>query len=109
MAFASQFSLSMELTRLLPLRSATDKATEAVLNFARNLRVSEIRAVKRNQSDHAKNTGSDIVVEADLAEFFGRCRIARNMESSFRSVVSAPGTLFDLCHGLVWIAPLVPR
>lgn len=32
---------------------------------------------------------------------FGRCRIARRVESSFRTVVSQKGFIHDICEGLV--------
>jgi hypothetical protein len=34
------------------------------------------------------NSGSDIIIEQDLAELFGRSRIGRQLESSFRAIVS---------------------
>jgi hypothetical protein len=40
------------------------------------------------------------MVEADLAEFFGRCRIRQNMVSSFRAVVAVSGGITNLCDGL---------
>ena len=36
-----------------------------------------------------------------MAEIFGRCRIARRTESSFRTVVSQKGFVHELCEGLV--------
>lgn len=67
--FSNQFSLSLELTRLVPLGIA---ASDAVMNLARSLR----------------NSGSDIVIEEDLATVFGRCRISPHMTTSFRTLVA---------------------
>ena len=101
MPFESQFVLSMEITRLVPLAGAINKAMDMVIKFARDLRVSPARPNKKSdRSDGWQDTGSDIMVEADLAEFFGRCRIAQHMESSFRAVVAVSGGITDLCDGL---------
>ena len=67
--FSNQFSLSLELTRLVPLGLA---ASDAVMNLARSLR----------------NSGSDIVIEEDLATVFGRRRISPHMTTSFRTLVA---------------------
>ncbi|KAK3721567.1 hypothetical protein LTR37_003123 [Vermiconidia calcicola] len=83
MAFSSQFSLSLELTRLLPLGSVATAGGRALIQLTRELRKS----------------GSDIVVEEDLADIFGRNRIHRHFESSFRtavqgsSIVQIPGLI----------------
>lgn len=73
MAFSNQFALSLELTRLLPpIAWATNKAANAVMSRARELR----------------HSGSDIVVEEDLANIFGRCRISLTLTSSFKTVIT---------------------
>ena len=72
MAFANQFALSVELTRLLPVQWATNKATDVLMKFAR----------------HLKNSGSDIVAEEDLAMVFGRCKISDQLSTSFKTVVA---------------------
>lgn len=72
MAFSNQFALSLELTRLLPIGWATNKAADAIISCARDLR----------------HSGSDIVVERDLANIFGRCRISSRLTSSFKTVVT---------------------
>lgn len=101
MPFDSQFALSMEITRLVPLGGVINKATETVIKFARDLRVRPALPKRKfDRSNGWQNTGSDIMVEADLAEFFGRCRIARHMESSFRTLVAVSGGITDLCDGL---------
>ena len=71
MAFSSQFSLSLELTRLLPLGGAVEAGGRALIQLAREL----------------QRSGSDIVVEEDLAEVFGRNRIEPHFESTFRTAV----------------------
>ncbi|KAI0175891.1 hypothetical protein GGR52DRAFT_334574 [Hypoxylon sp. FL1284] len=65
----SQFSLSLELTRFAPVLAIPVQAGLSLL--ARKLR----------------NSGSDIVVEEDLARLFGRCYIAPNMSGTFRTIV----------------------
>ncbi|KFY23763.1 hypothetical protein V491_02416 [Pseudogymnoascus sp. VKM F-3775] len=71
MPLESQFSLSVELTKLVPLGPILNTAGRAVLNLARDL----------------QKSGSDIVVEADLAEVFGRNRIEPRFESTYRTAV----------------------
>lgn len=70
-SFANQFALSLEITRLLPISTITETTALAVYKLARGLR----------------NSGSDIIVEQDLAEVFGRCRITHEIERSFRTIV----------------------
>lgn len=61
MAFTNQFALTVELARLIPpIQWALTKTGNAIMDHARELRQS----------------GSDIVVEEDLANIFGRCRIS---------------------------------
>lgn len=56
MPFATQFALSLEATSLVPLTlTAATSAVGALMNLARDL----------------QNSGSDIVVEEDLANVFG--------------------------------------
>lgn len=66
--FTNQFSLSLELTRLVPFGLS---ASNAIMSLARSL----------------QNSGSDIVIEEDLANVFGRCRIAPHRDREFREVV----------------------
>lgn len=74
MALQNQFTLSLELTNLVPVGFAiAGKTWDAALRFARQLQSSR----------------SDIVIEEDLALKFGRCRIADNLSRSFRTVVEA--------------------
>lgn len=101
MPFNTQFSLSLELTRLVPFKSVTSKALESVVNLARSLEVRKGQLHFCQTLIRYQNTGSNIIVEADLAELFGLCRIAPNMDSSFRTIVSTPGALIDLCEVLV--------
>ena len=76
MPLQSQFSLSLELTKLLPLGSAIDAGRQAVVNLAREL----------------QKSGSDLVVEQDLAQIFGRNSITARFESSFRTAVKESKT-----------------
>lgn len=73
MVFSTQFALSLELARILPtVGRATNQAADAIMRRARDLR----------------HSGSDIVVEEDLANVFGRCRISLALTSSFKTVVT---------------------
>lgn len=71
MPLEGQFSLSVELTKLLPLGPILNTVGRSFLNLARDL----------------QNSGSDIVVEADLANVFGRNRIESRFESTYRTAV----------------------
>lgn len=71
MAFTNQFSLSLELTKLVPFGSLLSGASRGMLHLMREL----------------KDSGSDIVTEADLAEVFGRNRIEEKFASTFRTAV----------------------
>ena len=72
MSMPSQFALSLELTRLIPAGvTAAGKAWESAMAFARDLR----------------GSGSDLVIEEDLTDLFGRCFVAPSMASAFRHVV----------------------
>ena len=71
MAFSTGFQLSLELSRVFPIPQVVSHAASQILEYARDLRKS----------------GSDIVVEADLNEVFGRAKITREIEEKFRSVV----------------------
>lgn len=77
MAFPVGLQLSVELTRLLPLRDAIDSVSASLLNFAREL----------------KKSGSDIITEADLASIFGRGKLDDNFEKLFRERVSTSSLL----------------
>ncbi|MCJ1390074.1 hypothetical protein MMC18_002932 [Xylographa bjoerkii] len=84
MAFSNQFALSLELTRLLPVTWATNKATEAVMIHARDLR----------------NSGSDIVVEEDLVSVLGRNTISPTLTSSFKHIVVKSSFNVPLWEGI---------
>ena len=71
MSLNSQFSLALELSNVFPIRSAVDSEINWLIQFARDLRKS----------------GSDIVVEEDLAAVFGRGIINSEVEDKFREVV----------------------
>ncbi|MCJ1229757.1 hypothetical protein MMC12_006427, partial [Toensbergia leucococca] len=68
------FSLSLELANLahlFPVRAGIAYTTESIITWAREL----------------KRTGSDFLVEEDLAVVFGRARIVPLLENHFRDVV----------------------
>lgn len=59
MSISRQFSLSLELAKILPIRSLIQYSAESILEL--------IRALRRS--------GSDFLVEEDLAAIFGRGKI----------------------------------
>ncbi|KAI9723888.1 MAG: hypothetical protein M1828_004007 [Chrysothrix sp. TS-e1954] len=71
------FQVGLELARILPVRESLQKAATSLLTRAKDLR----------------KTGSDLVVEEDLAELFGRLHIEPNLEKQFRSIVAEQGTV----------------
>ncbi len=71
MPLPSQFSLSVELTKFIPAASIVNVTYQAAIDIARRL----------------QKSGSDIIVEEDLALIFGRNRILPRFESSFRTAV----------------------
>ncbi|KAL8942681.1 MAG: hypothetical protein Q9216_001535 [Gyalolechia sp. 2 TL-2023] len=86
MAFTNQFALTVELTRLLPpIGWAANKAGNAIMSRARELR----------------HSGSDIVVEEDLAGVFGRCTISPALSSSFKTIVAKSNSSIPLLEGIV--------
>lgn len=71
MPIPSQFSLSLELTKLLPAQAALTYGVDAIVSLARELR----------------RSGSDFLVEEDLAAIFSRGRVVPSLETHFRDVV----------------------
>jgi len=71
MPIPSQFSLSLELTKLLPAQAALTYGVDAIVSLARELR----------------RSGSDFLVEEDLAAIFSRGRVVSSLETHFRDVV----------------------
>ena len=71
MPFTTGLQISLELAKAFPISSVTEFIGSKFLQYARDLRVS----------------GSDIVVEADLTEVFGRGKIVHELEQEFRKVV----------------------
>lgn len=86
MAFTNQFSLSLELTKLIPFGSLVTTAGRGALHLMREL----------------QDSGSDIITEADLAEVFGRNRIEGKFESTFRTAVKK-----SVIHKISEVAELV--
>lgn len=80
--------LSIELTRIfgapIALRAA-QSAYDAVITLARTLRKS----------------GSDLLVEADLADIFGRGKIQPDLERRFRTTVLQEARIVPIHHGSV--------
>ncbi|MCJ1228102.1 hypothetical protein MMC12_004763 [Toensbergia leucococca] len=71
MAFTNQFSLSLELTKLIPFGALVSTAGRGLIHLVRELQAS----------------GSDFLTEEDLAEVFGRNRIDSRFESTFRTAL----------------------
>ena len=93
MPISSQFALSLEVTRVLPLGLLANKTYQKVMSLARNL----------------QNSGSNIIIEEDLADVFGRSKIATHLERSFTTVIKEDGTpLQHLCAGISLAGGLGP-
>ena len=71
MPLASQFSLSLELSKVIPFGSALSAASRGILHLVREL----------------QNSGSNIITEEDLAEVFGRNFVEPHFASTFRTAV----------------------
>ena len=78
--FSTQFALSLELAKILPVRAAISYSAESLVNLVRKL----------------KRSGSDFLVEEDLAAIFGRGKIEASLENNFRDVVK--DALFTPLH-----------
>jgi hypothetical protein len=65
------FQLALELSNVFPVKELVSSAASQILTFARNLRKS----------------GSDMVVEEDLAEVFGRGKVSSELEKKFKDTV----------------------
>jgi len=66
------FQLALELSSVFPVKELVSSAASQILIFARDLRKS----------------GSDVVVEEDLAEVFGRGRVSSELEKKFKDAVN---------------------
>lgn len=80
MPFSTQFSVSVELAKILPARAALTYGAESIINLVRDLR----------------RSGSDFLVEEDLAAIFSRGRVVSSLETHFRDVVKV--ALFTPLH-----------
>lgn len=67
----SQFSLALELSNVFPVRAVVETAATQFLKLVRDLR----------------RSGSDIIIEEDLATIFGRGRINTELEDRFKDAV----------------------
>lgn len=86
MAMGSQFSLSLELTKLVPFGSLFNAAGLGLVRMLRDIQAS----------------GSDFITEEDLAQVFGRNRIEPLFASTFRTAVK-----HSVIHQFTGIAELV--
>ncbi|MCJ1281532.1 hypothetical protein MMC26_000852 [Xylographa opegraphella] len=71
MSFSNNFSLSLELSKIVPLAPIVNVASKHLLAVVRNL----------------QNSGSDWITEHDLGAIFGRCYINPPFLRTFRNVV----------------------
>ncbi|KAL8824902.1 MAG: hypothetical protein Q9191_004741 [Dirinaria sp. TL-2023a] len=71
MPLPTHFQLAVELTNSFPAREIAGQAYHRVLGFARDL----------------KRSGSDLVVEEDLAATFGRGQVNKEVEKRFKAAV----------------------
>ena len=71
MPLGTQFSLSLELMKLPAFRTALTDTADSIISLMRDLR----------------RSGSDILVEEDLAAIFGRAKIVPSVERHFKDVV----------------------
>ncbi|KAI9717648.1 MAG: hypothetical protein M1812_004593 [Candelaria pacifica] len=83
MPLQAQVSLSLELAKVFPIREVLASGAEQLVNL-----VNLVRSLKR--------TGSDFLVEKDLADIFGRGKIEPSLEQHFRDVVKIES--FELLH-----------
>jgi hypothetical protein len=74
------FQLSLELTNVFGSALAAASVAKGLINFSRELRKS----------------GSDIVVEEDLADIFGRGKVVSDLEVQFKRVILANTTITPL-------------
>ena len=73
MPLNSGFQLSVELTNVFGGAVAAVSVVKDLISFSREL----------------KKSGSDIVVEEDLADIFGRGRVVPNLKAKFKEVILA--------------------
>ncbi len=71
MAYSTQFNLSVELAKVFPVREAVAGGAESLASL--------VRAMRRS--------GSDFLVDEEIAAIFGRGRIESSLERSFRDAV----------------------
>ncbi|MCJ1285368.1 hypothetical protein MMC26_004708 [Xylographa opegraphella] len=83
MSVSTQFQLGLELTKIFPIREVAGSVYNKVMNYARDLR----------------KTGSDLVVEEDLAAIFGRGRLEASLELKFREEVLKDMDFIPIQHG----------
>lgn len=86
MAMSSQFSLSLELTKLVPFGSLVNAAGHGLVRLLREIQAS----------------GSDFITEEDLAQVFGRNRLEPLFASTFRTAVKR-----SVIHQITGIAELI--
>lgn len=86
MPMGSQFSLSVELTKLVPFGSLVNAAGHGLVRLLREIQAS----------------GSDFITEEDLAQVFGRNRVEPLFASTFKTAVK-----HSMIHEISSVAELV--
>lgn len=86
MAFTNQFSLSVELSKLVPVAPIVSIASRNLLELVRGL----------------DRSGSNLITEHDLAQIFGRTYISPQFANTFKNAVRTSAV-----HKLSSIAELV--
>jgi hypothetical protein len=85
MPFSSQFSLSLELTKLVPLNVVGGAIAKKIFQLARDL----------------QNSGSGIIIEEDLANIFGKSRMNQGIERNFKTFVTREGASFTISEEVI--------
>ncbi|KAL9121869.1 MAG: hypothetical protein Q9187_001575 [Circinaria calcarea] len=71
MSFTGGLQLSIELSKVFPVRKGVESVATQILNYVRN----------------SRKSGSDVMVEEDLADNFGRGKITPDIEDKFKAAV----------------------
>lgn len=89
----NQFSLSLELTQVgPPLLTIAGKSWEVAMRLAREL----------------QSSGSDIVIEENMATLFGRSTISPSLSSTFRTLVFKSDVQTSILTGIALVSGAGP-
>ncbi|KAK6439359.1 hypothetical protein LTR95_004426 [Oleoguttula sp. CCFEE 5521] len=84
MPFTSQFSLSVETTKLIPMSRVVTATANEVLNYA-----------------PLQNSGSDVVTEEDLTKLLGKVLIESTFANSFKTRINAKSRIKTLAGSIM--------